>query len=538
MLPLPKKLAIFFSGFLVFSSLFLFLKLTLAAPGDLGRPDDPSSTTDEFDTEDEGTPISEYPEIIDPANYAGFTGQNIILNMIPCAIVGMDLINRPDDTGSCITYNSQGEAAAYAYIPNGGAIGGVSKLMTAMYTPPTSSTQYLADLGSNLGLVSPAYAQSVGGSGEGVIRPILVIWQATRNIAYLGFTFIFLVVGFMIMFRKKLNPQTVITVQQALPGLVIGLILVTFSYFISALIVDLTFILMEFVAYLFQSLGGNIIGELVTTSKTDNLIEISKKIIWNAEHITKLGGGVQTAFQSATKDLPINGAIGGILGGLVLVIVLIGILIQMLRILLALVTAYVTILVITIFSPLIILMASIPGRGNVLSLWWKTLLANILIFPAIFATFLFAGFFIKETNPSNFTQTLPLFQGFSTQVIGLIIGYGAILAAPAIPGMVKSALGVKDMNELSKAGLAGFGAGANIVNGFVGGGLRGGMERAFGPAARAHQAIVEHNRKVEYEQATGEHLGPGGRPIGDPVNPPPNRRFGYWLANKVVGGKK
>src|SRR3989344_4417049 len=113
----------------------------------------------------------------------------------------------------------------------------------ALYTPPTSATLYLANLGESIGL-SPksALAQNVAGSGAGIIQPVIQLWQVIRNLAYLAFILVFLSVGFMIMFRSKINPQTVISVQAALPGLVIGLILITFSYFIAALIIDLAFV--------------------------------------------------------------------------------------------------------------------------------------------------------------------------------------------------------------------------------------------------------------------------------------------------------
>jgi len=123
----------------------------------------------------------------------------------------------------------------------GGAIGGITNLIAAMYAnPPASSVEYFADLGRNLGIVKPAYAQGVGFEG---LRPILPLWKAFRNIAYLFFTIIFVVIGFAIMFRVKLDPQTVISIQNAIPRIVVALILVTFSYAIAGLLIDLIYVI-------------------------------------------------------------------------------------------------------------------------------------------------------------------------------------------------------------------------------------------------------------------------------------------------------
>src|SRR5260221_5595388 len=161
-------------------------------------------------------------------------------------------VDGADPSKKLPSYDRSGKVKLFSYAPNGGAIGSLSNAIVAMYNPPTSTREYLASVGQSLGIASPAYAQSsVPGSGNGIIKPVLQMWQVMRNLAYLLFTLIFLVVGFMIMFRRKLNPQTVTNIQNALPGLVIGLILVTFSYFLAALMIDLTFVAMQLLGQVF-----------------------------------------------------------------------------------------------------------------------------------------------------------------------------------------------------------------------------------------------------------------------------------------------
>src|SRR3990170_138343 len=85
----------------------------------------------------------------------------------------------------------------------------------------------------------PAYAQ---GAGYTALSPLIPLWTAFRNISYLAFVVIFILIGFMIMFRAKLDPQTVVNVQNSLPKLVITLLLITFSFAIAGFMVDLIYL--------------------------------------------------------------------------------------------------------------------------------------------------------------------------------------------------------------------------------------------------------------------------------------------------------
>src|SRR2546422_112746 len=83
----------------------------------------------------------------------------------------------------------------------------------------------------------------------------------------------------------------------------------------------------------------------------------------------------------------------------------------------------------TVLGPLIIAFASIPGRGGLVVSWWKSLLANILVFPAVFSAFLFAGVILG--SGTDFKQTLPLFAGINPQILKFLIGYGILMWTPS-----------------------------------------------------------------------------------------------------------
>jgi hypothetical protein len=392
-----------------------------------------------------------------------------------------------------------GNVGLLSKVPGGGALGGVSSLILATYSNPSlSSNEYLASVGKNIG-IKPAYAQVGTGnsSGDAVILPILKLWEIARNMAYVAFILVFVAVGFMIMLRSRINPQTVVTAQAAIPGLIIGLILVTFSYFIASLIVDLSFVGMNLVIFLFKGLG-NAIQSPETVGAGESVLSLFTSFVMNGNHLNQLAGPVKNAFQATVpffhSDIPIlggvGGAVGGVVGLLVMVVIMVAILIQMFRLLWALVQCYIAIFVTTIFGPFIILASSLPGRGGVLAVWWKSLLGNVLVFPAVFAAFLFAGVFLGNTDPKDFQQTLPLFAGLPVDILRVIIAYGIVLGTPAIPGMVKKALGVPDITGIPQAALAGVGASAGAAQGAYG--------RLVQPFQQERQAYREATMRARY----------------------------------------
>lgn len=332
--------------------------------------------------------------------------------------------------------------AGESYRP-GGAIGGITNLIAAMYAnPPASSVEYFADLGKNLGIVKPAYAQA--GVGFQSLRPILPLWKAFRNIAYLFFTIVFVVIGFAIMFRVKLDPQTVISVQNAIPRVVIALILVTFSYAIAGLLIDLIYILISL-----------LISVLGTTGYLDNAK--AQKVYLNASILTLLGAFL-TRGSAAAKEVSniLNPAtwlpetIKEITDGLnipmlelpsnLLALILSAILlISFFKLFLNLLYAYVRILTGIVFGPLQIMLGVLPNQDSFLA-WFKNLLSNIAIFPAVVGMFLLADVILEATKKSGFVWAPPFIQVRSPGAfIGSLIAYGIFLMIPKVSEIVKAA---------------------------------------------------------------------------------------------------
>lgn len=338
------------------------------------------------------------------------------------------------------------------YLPNSGAVGGVSNLILAMYaSPPASGVEYLADLGRNLGIIQPVYAQA--GVGFQGLSPILKVWKAFRNIAYLFFVIIFVVIGFAIMFRVKISPQAVITIQSALPRIIMALILVTFSYAIAGFLIDLIYVFLMLGIAAIGTLGGLFTSQEVrelqqqfTTGGFPNVIGAAfyalgeLNLTWIVGVAMLISAGIGA---TVGGGLP-GGAAGALVGGgLFLLLLAIVILYVLIKLFIELLKAYIGIIIGVIFAPLQIMLDVLPGQsgfGN----WFRNLIANILVFPAV-AIFLLIARVLVTRGSEGDLWTPPLMggSGAMSQVVVGLIGLGMLLMVYKIPEMIKQMFQIK-----------------------------------------------------------------------------------------------
>ncbi|MFH0937256.1 MAG: hypothetical protein V1808_03100 [Candidatus Daviesbacteria bacterium] len=476
-------------------------------------------------------------------NYHAEQHSSYTVDNLGCALIGGLAGSNPcgQQIGRVKASNGELSLRLFDQVPGGGAIGAVTGTMVALYNPPTSTVQYLADIGRDLG-ITPAYAQ-VGGSGAGIIEPVRTLWLVARNIAYLAFILIFIIVGFMIMFRQKINPQTVVTAQAALPGLIIGIALVTFSYLIAALIIDLSFLGMQIVATLIsQAAPGNAFGNAQELARNANILQMFGTTVTNIPFGDIASGFWDTIF-GKTETWVIGGFLTGIVGAIigtiiapglgsaigfgigvlapgeataivgviVPLILIIALFIQLFRLFFNLLGTYIQLLINTIIGPFILLAASLPGRGGTVTNWLKALLANALIFPAVFAAFLFAGV-ILSTTPESWKASPPLFGGMDLKLLRVLLAYGILLGLPAIPDTIRKAFKVEGLPGISQAAIGGFVGGAGFGWGAASTGYnrlwRGGArpgEPSGGPAATSWYEFAQrqHERGRNWVPALG-----------------------------------
>ncbi len=120
---------------------------------------------------------------------------------------------------------------------NGSLIGFTTAMQDIAFNepPPVNLAYYAKYQAAKIPVINnTAFAQSAV-EGDNFLRLFLGVWEQLRNVAYGLLALVMIVIGIMIMIRHKINPQTVVTIQTAIPRIVIAVLLITFSYPIGAL---------------------------------------------------------------------------------------------------------------------------------------------------------------------------------------------------------------------------------------------------------------------------------------------------------------
>lgn len=432
-----------------------------------------------------------------------------------------------------------------AYSP--GVIGVQATMVALLYDNQISSQEYIADILDNIGIptVSRAYAQ---GTGYNAMQPFLEFWKLFRNLAYSLYIIMFVVVGIMIMLRTKVNAQTIITIQTALPNLLITLILITFSYAIVGFMIDIMYFLIYFMVYLLSSTGiidaSRSIDRLMTNSAWSVIFEGRNSIISAiSQSITGVLGSLGTGGIGALGQIVrvINGITHVVTVGMVSPIYLfvtVSFVIAMLKLMVALIKSYIMLIVQTITAPVQILLNAMPG-SKAFSTWLKTTASYLLPFPVVAAMFIFSGILIgnpadntiwgrvqtnlggtpsEQDNPFGVNDGAALYQNrdsmwlppftltgasanpASADVLTLI-GFFILLMTPSAAKMAMEWLQVKE-SPYSAEALKGFGGVVSTGVGYPVGWVKQGraLREQYTMQERGARATVDAMKKYEEEK--------------------------------------
>jgi hypothetical protein len=409
-----------------------------------------------------------------------------------------DIKDAPD---SVISGTSGGKPVAW--IP-GGLLGSTTNTIAALYNQPASGIEYLAQVKDNF-LGKPAYAQT-GGIGFQGLQPILPIWKAFRNIVYVLSSFIFIIIGIMIMLRVKVSPQAVISLQNAVPKLITSLILVTFSYAIAGLIIDLMYFLQSLtLALLFNGIGTPLTQNLFPAPSPGPVIGTNFSNLANTNFgtafylsirsvsfavISSLGGIISGILIAALGiGIIVPGLLGGIVGAIgigaviITLIICIFILVLIFKFLFGLFKCYVSLILEIILSPLEIGMGAFPNSKLGFSSWILNIIANAAVFP-ISLIFLVLINIIAQAASGGSLWTPDLItigtSGSHLNFVPLAISLGGLALLPKLPEMIPQfifmikpspwgqAIG-QSFGDISKSGLTKFAtrvtaeSGANVL---------------------------------------------------------------------------
>ena len=329
-----------------------------------------------------------------------------------------------------------------------GVISDINKGIVALYNPPASARTYVADIMKSARIIPAAQAQGLGFSA---LDPLLETWKTFRNLAYLFFVVIFLVIGFLIMFRVQVH-QAAITAQQAIPSVIVAMLAVTFSYAIAGFMIDLMYVVMYMLAGFFtegpQVINHNMLGLVgLMFQGTDGVQETIEQFMEDALNIGWLGEALAW--------------LSSLLGS---VIIGVAVLFASFKVFFELVKTYVAVLIQIVFSPIILMFGAIPGK-NVFGKWIKDLTGNLILWPVVLLCILVqrmltapirslqgTGNTLDEAFGGGFMPPFLVGQG-QASIIPVIVGLGVLLVIPEIMQQVKKAMGVDEgmFGSLAKA---------------------------------------------------------------------------------------
>lgn len=374
------------------------------------------------------------------------TGQTSSVAMTASTLFGVDVM-----AGG----GARAEEVGLSPMARNGLLGTVDGEVTAMLMNPPGinlPAHLMAQWVPGQSRDTTVYAQGAGYnflSNDVGLEPI---WEMFRNIAYAGFVLVLMVAGFMIMFRSKIGGQVTVGIMNTIPGVLVGLILVTFSFAIVGFIIDLgrlaSFII---VSYLNSQLGGS--GFVAQTLPNDPF-----SLAWNAfeavpivrdlsNPLTLMGGGL----------LLFLGPIGGLISFVGTVILLaIGVicLYAAVKVYITLITSYIRIVIDLILGPLFILMGSLPGKSVSIINWLKRVTSSALTFPVVLLILNLSRYIgyssVDTSSPMAFMSGGEFNGNFIFQVKGFVVIAGYLIAAGA-PGIIDEALAVVSSKGVASA---------------------------------------------------------------------------------------
>ncbi len=430
-----------------------------------------------------------------PQNFHTYT-QSVLIELASAASCQISGIDPTNPNGKCLGIDPK--TGRIGFVEGGGGLIGLTGNMIAVtFQIPVSSTHYGKYLADNFGIAKNAYAQDSGGLGFNGLKPLLAVWQIFRNIVYLFFVLIFVIIGVAIMFRIKIDPRTVMTIQNQIPKIIIALILVTFSYAIAGFLIDMMYVFMYLIFNLLSPVvGGGGSGAvsigLGSSTKIIGNGTLNPVYLQGSNPLSAIGflGGVKIAGAAALGigsiisslfdgsigriistvlgtllgaaagglgplsliTAPLGFAAGAIFGGkffgaigtvIAFVVIAAALLTALFRLWFQLIKAYISILINITLAPFWIAGGLIPGSPVNFSAWIRDMVGNLASFPATLVMLLFGKIFInafgKNSSPNNF---VPPFVGNpgDSSAFGAIIGLGIILLTPNVVNLVRQAI--------------------------------------------------------------------------------------------------
>jgi hypothetical protein len=285
---------------------------------------------------------------------------------------------------------------------------------------------------------------------SGAETPQFAIWKGVRTIANA-----LLIPAFLAMiFAQALSINIdAYTIKKALPRIAIVAILIQFSFYIVAIMVDIT------------NVVGNGIGDLLLAPLEASDVQLNFR------------SGTSKAIVLGTTAIGAVTVVGTAFTG-ALFTALLGLVLAMVVVFLTLVFRQILVISLAIFAPVAFVAWVLPGTEKLAKIWWNLLTRALMMYPLIVILFA-AGTLVATVASQNAGG-----EGVDDQGIGTVIAIGALVAP-----LAGTALTFK------LAGAAVAGAAALFQKGR--GVAMGGRDGRGGILARRNETVARRKREAQ-----------------------------------------
>lgn len=230
-----------------------------------------------------------------------------IMRSFMCSVTGELCTNNPSE--------------AFHYKEQSLSFKAAGLLAAPLKHPPSSFYYWAKGTLENAGFAPKTYAQGIGFAALTSFQPI---WKVFRNLAYLIIVIVIVVVGFMVMFRVGGGGKNAVTLESALPKLVIALLAISMSYAIAGLLIDVMYLSVALAINLLGPISGmtgmeqnKMIGGVITGSPGDLFFLLLGGIGNSDSNYYNLAGSLYSLvpwYMQAVINAIVNNFAGALLG--------------------------------------------------------------------------------------------------------------------------------------------------------------------------------------------------------------------------------
>lgn len=490
----------------------------------------------------EPTPTTTPPATVAPVTsiqqtpgYQGAAGYvQVIAQVLGDTLVGGNLGSTEASAAASVVLEHEDYPGQYIYlnVGSGGGIKSIFQVINAMYIQsPASAEIWAADISQRASISANAQDTSATynpGRGYELLSPVYNLWRATSNAVYIFYILIIVAIAFLIVFRAQLDGQNAINLYQAIPSLVISLILVYFSYPLSAVFIDLVtvgsgvvygtligttaaedggtapgaFLLdkdYRLVTYYPQNVGNLVPGPVDVNPRTELQINDKPVSIWQVFSTAGVNPTADGVNALVPKDIPfadlISNAISGVqpfVGSVLSLVFIFAAFSASLKLFFSLLREYVVLMIYPVMAPFMFLFAAIPNQTNqIVGNYFRRLLAASMSFVGVYAVLLATIIISRGGAGIGDLLWVPPMLGYDsgnlnaltgakiTSIARPLLAYALFVSAPLVPDMLQQLLAQPGQSPITenirqatqqgaRSALATIGGANNFITGALG----------------------------------------------------------------------